>query len=164
MSKTQLQTNNAKLEALLTELQGKAAGGGGSELQVVSGTFVPSTYQNLYTNPVTISGLGFKPKVACVRFYRNLDEERQSVNLYTVRSSLTTNYYYLLGFVADSDGPVNYTSIRKDNNNHFHVTSCHLPSNVNVSLTDDGFTFYVAGTTDTVCLFGDTSYTYYAIA
>ena len=30
MSKTQLQTNNAKLEALITELQGKAAGGGGS--------------------------------------------------------------------------------------------------------------------------------------
>lgn len=29
MSKTQLQTNNAKLEALITELQGKAAGGGG---------------------------------------------------------------------------------------------------------------------------------------
>lgn len=28
MSKTQLQTNNAKLEALITELQGKAAGGG----------------------------------------------------------------------------------------------------------------------------------------
>ena len=30
MSKTQLQTNNAKLEALITELQGKAAGGGGA--------------------------------------------------------------------------------------------------------------------------------------
>ena len=29
MSKTQLQTNNAKLSALITELQGKAAGGGG---------------------------------------------------------------------------------------------------------------------------------------
>lgn len=29
MSKNQLQTNNAKLEALITELQGKAAGGGG---------------------------------------------------------------------------------------------------------------------------------------
>lgn len=28
MSKTQLQTNNTKLEALITELQGKAAGGG----------------------------------------------------------------------------------------------------------------------------------------
>ena len=28
MSKSQLQTNNAKLEALITELQGKAAGGG----------------------------------------------------------------------------------------------------------------------------------------
>jgi len=28
VSKTQLQTNNAKLEALITELQGKAAGGG----------------------------------------------------------------------------------------------------------------------------------------
>lgn len=34
MSKTQLQTNNAKLEALITELQGKAAGGGvGGESQ-----------------------------------------------------------------------------------------------------------------------------------
>lgn len=30
MSKTQLQTNNAKLSALITELQGKAAGGGGA--------------------------------------------------------------------------------------------------------------------------------------
>ena len=30
MSKTQLQTNNTKLSQLLTELQGKAAGGGGS--------------------------------------------------------------------------------------------------------------------------------------
>ena len=29
-NKTQLQTNNAKLEALITELQGKAAGGGGA--------------------------------------------------------------------------------------------------------------------------------------
>lgn len=29
-NKTQLQTNNAKLEALITELQGKAAGGGSS--------------------------------------------------------------------------------------------------------------------------------------
>ena len=29
MSKTQLQTNNSKLSALITELQGKAAGGGG---------------------------------------------------------------------------------------------------------------------------------------
>lgn len=30
MSKTQLQTNNAKLESLIAELQGKAAGGGGN--------------------------------------------------------------------------------------------------------------------------------------
>lgn len=30
MSKTQLQTNNEKLTALITELEGKAAGGGGS--------------------------------------------------------------------------------------------------------------------------------------
>ena len=33
MSKTQLQTNNARLSALITELQGKAAGGGGGSVE-----------------------------------------------------------------------------------------------------------------------------------
>lgn len=45
-NKTQLQTNNAKLEALITELQGKAAGGGGSEPYV--GEFASITDNGMY--------------------------------------------------------------------------------------------------------------------
>lgn len=47
MSKTQLQTNNAKLEALITELQGKAAGGGGGSEPYV-GEFASITDNGMY--------------------------------------------------------------------------------------------------------------------
>lgn len=45
MSKTQLQTNNEKLTALITELEGKAAGGGSVETCTVS--FTDNTRENL---------------------------------------------------------------------------------------------------------------------
>lgn len=67
MSKAQLQTNNTKLSALITELQGKAAGGGsGGGFKMVSGRYSPTStdYMNY---PITITGLGFKPKF--VYFY-----------------------------------------------------------------------------------------------
>ena len=143
---------------------GTLAGGGGGELQVVSGTFAPSTYQNLYTNPVTISGLGFKPKFVCVRFYNNLDDEGYAISLNSLKSSLTINHHHLLGFVAESDGAVTYIAIKRDASNLFHVTARCSPNEVTVSFTDDGFTIYVAETTTTVRLFSNYTYTYYAIA
>lgn len=49
MSKTQLQTNNAKLESLITELQGKAAGGsGGGNVETCMVT-VSGAYKVFYT-------------------------------------------------------------------------------------------------------------------
>ena len=66
MSKTQLQTNNAKLEALITELQGKAAGGGSGGGDFVSGSFTTISGV-LYDNPMEITGLGFKARQVIVR-------------------------------------------------------------------------------------------------
>lgn len=69
MSKTQLQTNNSKLSELITELQGKAAGGGsGGGGDFVSGSFTPTTISAvLYNNPMEITGLGFKARQVIVR-------------------------------------------------------------------------------------------------
>lgn len=66
MSKTQLQTNNAKLSALITELQGKAAGGG--DMQIATGSFTPTSVAFASTNePTIITGLAFAPKHVIVR-------------------------------------------------------------------------------------------------
>ena len=87
MSKTQLQTNNAKLETLITELQGKAAGG--SDMRIAAGNFVPSSVSFTATHePVTIMGLAFAPKHVIVRL-APIANEAQSMSSSVSRQLLS---------------------------------------------------------------------------
>lgn len=55
--------NGTMLDGMAALIESIVAGGG--EMQFVSGEFTPTSI-NLYNNPITISGIGFKPKILCV--------------------------------------------------------------------------------------------------
>ena len=75
MSKTQLQTNNAKLSALITELQGKAAGGGGGSPE---------------TCTVIIGGGGMLLSGILGYAYTTLDDNGQIVSKTSTLTSINT--------------------------------------------------------------------------
>lgn len=65
MSKSQLQTNNTRLSQLITELQGKAAGGGsGGSVETCTVTFA--------------TGDPFTPTETCIVIYVGADGQAQS--------------------------------------------------------------------------------------
>lgn len=124
MSKSQLQTNNSKLSALITELQGKAAGGGSGEatLQMAEGTFTP-TNVTLKSYPITINGLPFRPKILYIQLQAN-GANTYHAQLYGLTSALFTD-----------DGIYKLTYVLKG-----AMYSQKNASDIDITINDDGFT------------------------
>jgi len=161
-NKTQLQTNNAKLEALITELQGKAAGGGsggggGGEMQVAEGSFTPSSY-NIKTTPISITGLGFTPKLVIVKAAKTSRIEPSNVQasgglgllmltggLYNSWAAIHKSSSTSFGFVyTDKNGTTSYT--------------------YDLSVSDDGFTISTASSSGALSsVIQGINYEYFAI-
>ena len=123
MSKTQLQTNNAKLEALITELQSKAAGGGGGGFNMVTGRYRP-TSKDYMNYPITITGLGFKPKFVYF-YYRS-----------NITTDLATPYLLKSAMWKEGDDSTTYTNVSLMGGKTYVPTV----EKSGITVTEDGFT------------------------
>ena len=97
-----------------------------SEIKVATGTFKQSAAWNLYQKPVTITGLGFKPKYVFVRYGTPS----------TTGSSLvsSTTLYFLTAM--DSEHPTEATAIKRGSS---FTELANIVGKYNLSLTDEGF-------------------------
>lgn len=126
-NKTQLQTNNSKLSALITELQGKAAGGGSGGMQIVSGAFMPSST----TAMVTVSGIPFRPTmiVYCL------------AGTATVTSSTKTQYQIVSCLYDEDSMDYPLSNMLTNSGNYGRVLKFQSSATTNFAVpTDDGFT------------------------
>lgn len=127
------------------------AGGGSSELKVATGSFKP-TYEPLWNYPVTITGIGFKPKAVYVRY----DDEPAKE---TSTGAFTNSSYYLIA--AFKTGNTLKTLC------HYHasatasrVITTARDNIVSIDIQDDGFTISTTNTSQRVCV---RNYLYIAI-
>ena len=78
MSKTQLQTNNAKLSELITTLQGKTAGGGGSNVETCTVTI---TYSVGKSAMLTWYVVGYNTETGEIVQHYNPNDEAEATTL-----------------------------------------------------------------------------------
>ena len=136
MSKTQLQTNNTRLASLITELQGKAAGGGSGEESIETCTVnIVSTYGRLfYIGGVTVSD-GVMEPVA----YKAVDESGYHVTAFTFANAARNT---LMAISCDSRIVPGYTAIGaelllKSSNIYFFKITAAAGETVSITLTED---------------------------
>ena len=88
-----LSGNTAKINELLSKInalpEAGSGGGSGGALQVAQGSFTPTT-KSAYSNPVTVSGIPFRPKILYIQ------QEAPYINtyngqLYGLTSALVTD-------------------------------------------------------------------------
>lgn len=136
------------LEAAIEELP-DAGGGSGGEMKTATGTFTP-TAADIYTTPVTVTGLGFKPKVVFIQQnlkYGNSAIGAPSTYPYTVMKSFMYGEQIMGTGEYVTSSAVFYIAWLND-------------SKYIIQMNDDGFT--VSGV-DSKMIMSKSAYYYYAI-
>lgn len=108
------------LDGMAALIESIVAGGGGEGYKVATGSFTP-TSANIYSNPITVSGIGFSPKVVILAvtasvtdssgrqlifgWAQNLDDVEEYLYLFRYSSSNNVNtsntQYYIINFLDD---------------------------------------------------------------
>lgn len=164
-NKTQLQTNNTDLDALIARVNaakdtasslpdaGSGGGSSGGTLQMTTGTFTPSD-KNLYDNPIVVSGLGFRPKYVFVH----------GSTYIPVGYYLGTYPSKMLGgiFGGDSDVPAIAIYLTATSQTATMVRLYTVNDGIyNITFNDDGFT--VTATESTALISTFAPWTYYVV-
>ena len=69
---TQLENNTTALEAILATVNALPdAGSGGGEVRIITGK-VKATNKNVYSVPINVTGIGFKPKLVIFMYPGNI--------------------------------------------------------------------------------------------
>ena len=125
-------TDKMTLSGIISGIEGIEIGGNGSSGgKIVTGTITPSS-QDLYNNPITISGLGFKPRMVVVR-------NTESRGFQSLGSG-----YFLVTIIEIADGEnavsqTNYATVSSS------ITMCDVTALSGkfyyiCTINDDGFT------------------------
>lgn len=145
------------MAALIESIELPEAGGSGGEMQVVEGSFIPSSY-NIKTTPISITGLGFTPKLVIVKAARTTRIEASNV-------SATGG----LGLLMLTGGLYNsWAAIRKTSNTYFNYGYTDECGDNNytydLSVSDDGFTISTASASGALSsVMAGIPYEYFAI-
>ena len=130
---SEIATQADLISQLSTILDSKAA----ASVQVATGEFTPTTV-NLYSTPITVSGLGFKPSYVSIIA---LNPTSQSIG------SWSTNYNYLMSIEEGTLGgeTVSNKLVATQTSSGFEVGSANALY-YSITMTDDGFTLSTTGT------------------
>lgn len=122
--------NGVSIFGVAGTFEGSGGGSGGS--QVATGTFTPAK-MGLLDNPITITGIGFTPKIVFIRH----NDGNASVNN-TVHFPETGKYYFISGFkTAEAHKLVCY---HFSENEGSRAIRTDRESYVFLDITEDGFT------------------------
>lgn len=123
-----LLAENIKSGVSIFDVLGTLVSGGGSELQVAVGTFRPTALQ-VSTNPINITGLGFKPKYVFIHTYN-------STFYLTVTSSKN---FFVDAFYLEESNDLYGTEVRALGNSNIDDLNLRYIQSYTVSVTSDGF-------------------------
>lgn len=130
---SEITTQADLISQLSTILDSKAA----ASVKVATGEFTPTTV-NLYSTPITVSGLGFKPSYVSIIA---LNPTSQSIG------SWSTNYNYLMSIEEGTLGgeTVSNKLVATQTSSGFEVGSANALY-YTITMNDDGFTLSTTGT------------------
>jgi len=127
-NKTDFQALNTDYAALIENLRGKAVGGGGGGYEVVTGSFSSLTTANKF--PVTVEGIGFRPKLVIVFFNGSK------------RISTSGTVKYCLSALAFDENGNTFCSYFTDSTSSPYI---YTTSKFTGSITGDGFVLTSSG-------------------
>lgn len=150
---SQLENNTANLQAILDTVNNlPEASSGGGAVQVATGEFTPTSV-NLYSNPITVSGLGFRPKYVSITALNAASQSYDTWSAY---------YNYLLAMdIGTIGGKTVANKLVCTNTGSAFSTGSENAIYYDITMTDDGFTLSTTGSASYVI---KRSYAYVAIA
>lgn len=120
------------MAALIESIEAGGGGSSGATLQVATGTFTP-TSEVLGDNPITVTGVGFRPQILYIR------HDDEVININSTIHLLTQGKYYLLSVFKTEEYQKTMQYYFSSSTNS-RVIYTKYDNYVTVSLNDDGFT------------------------